>query len=84
LWRGQSSAAPPSGTQNEALFNVSGPTYSSGGPGTFDLPDLDGRSIIGAEGTTILPGFEEGVGQHILTADNIPTTSSNVPKPRRH
>jgi hypothetical protein len=44
-WRGRSGAAPLSGTQNEALFNVSGTTYSSGGPGTFDLPDLDGRRL---------------------------------------
>jgi microcystin-dependent protein len=68
-------------TSNEALFNVIGTTYGSGGPGTFDLPDLDGRTIIGADGSTILPGFEEGVDQNILTADNIPTTSSNVPEP---
>ena len=68
-------------TSNEALFNVIGTTYGSGGPGTFDLPDLDGRTIIGADGSTILPGFQEGVDQNILTADNIPTTSSNVPEP---
>jgi microcystin-dependent protein len=68
-------------TSNEALFNVIGTTYGSGGPGTFDLPDLDGRTIIGADGSTILPGFQEGVDQNILTADNIPATSSNVPEP---
>ena len=47
-------------TSNDALFNLIGTTYGSGGPGTFDLPDLDGRTIIGADGTSILAGFEEG------------------------
>lgn len=70
-----------SDTLNEALFNVIGTMYGSGGPGTFDLPDLDGRTMIGADGSTILPGFEEGVDQNILTAANIPTTSSSVPEP---
>jgi microcystin-dependent protein len=68
-------------TSNEALFNVIGTMYGSGGPGTFDLPDLDGRTIIGADGSSILPGFEEGVDSVTLTTDNIPTGASDVPEP---
>jgi microcystin-dependent protein len=67
-------------TSNEALFNIIGTTYGSGGPGTFDLPDLDGLTIIGADGSSILPGFEEGDDSNVLTAANIPT-SSEVPEP---
>ncbi len=66
-------------TSNEALFNVIGTTYGSGGPGTFDLPDLDGRTVIGADGASILPGFDEGVDANFLTAANIPTAA--VPEP---
>ena len=67
---------------NEALFNVIGTMYGSAGPGTFDLPDLDGRTVIGADGSSILPGFEEGVDQNFLTAADIPTVSSStVPEP---
>jgi microcystin-dependent protein len=68
-------------TSNEALFNIIGTAYGSAGPGTFDLPDLDGRTIIGANGSSILPGFEEGDDSNVLTADNIPTASSDVPEP---
>ena len=69
-------------TSNEALFNVIGTMYGSAGPGTFDLPDLDGRTIIGADGSSIQAGFEEGVDENFLTAANIPTTSSPaVPEP---
>jgi len=68
-------------TSNEALFNIIGTMYGSGGPGTFDLPDLDGRTIIGADGSSILPGFEEGADENFLTAGNIPTVSSTVPEP---
>jgi microcystin-dependent protein len=69
-------------TSNEALFNVIGTTYGSGGPGTFDLPNLDGLTTIGADGSSIPPGFTEGVDQNVLTADNIPTTtSSDLPEP---
>ena len=68
-----------SDTSNEALFNVIGTTYGSGGPGTFDLPDLDGRTVIGADGASILPGFDEGVDANFLTAANIPTAA--VPEP---
>ncbi len=69
-------------TSNLALFNVIGTMYGNGGPGTFDLPDLDGRTIIGADGSSIQAGFEEGVDQNFLTADNIPTVSSSpVPEP---
>jgi microcystin-dependent protein len=67
-------------TSNEALFNLIGTTYGSGGPGTFDLPDLDGRTIIGADGSSILAGFEEGDDSNILTAANIPTSSA-APEP---
>ena len=70
-----------SDTDNEALFNIIGTTYGSGGPGTFALPDLDGRTVIGADGASILPGFDEGVDQNILTAANIPTVLAAVPEP---
>lgn len=56
--------------QNLALFSVLGTLYGGNGITTFALPDLRGRSIMGAGG-----GFE--VGQRIgsewtyLTADNL-------------
>ncbi len=68
-----------SDADNEALFNVIGTTYGSGGPGTFALPDLDGRTVIGTDGASILPGFDEGVDANFLTAANIPTAA--VPEP---
>jgi microcystin-dependent protein len=69
-------------SSNAALFDVIGTMYGSAGPGTFDLPDLDGRTIIGADGGLIQAGFEEGVDQNFLTAENIPTASSPaVPEP---
>ena len=38
--------------------------------------------MIGADGSTILPGFTEGVDQNVLTADEYPTvTSSDLPEP---
>jgi microcystin-dependent protein len=68
-------------TSNEALFNIIGTTYGSGGPGTFDLPDLDGLTIIGADGTSILAGFQEGDDSNVLTTADLPTSSSTVPEP---
>ena len=70
-----------SDTAYAALFDVIGTTYGSGGAGTFDLPDLDGQTIIGADGSSILAGFEEGVDENFLTSANIPTSSSTVPEP---
>jgi microcystin-dependent protein len=69
-------------TDYEALYNVIGTTYGGDGITTFALPNLDGRTVIGADGSTVLPGFTEGVDQNVLTADNIPTaTSSDLPEP---
>jgi microcystin-dependent protein len=67
-------------TSNEALFNIIGTMYGSNGPGTFDLPDLDGLTIIGADGSSINAGFEEGVDSNVLTGANIPTASA-APEP---
>ena len=61
------------------LFDVIGVSYGHGdGSTTFNIPELQGRVIIGASINHVLAetGGEES---HILTASEIPTHSHSVP-----
>ncbi|HTO80456.1 MAG TPA: tail fiber protein, partial [Methylocystis sp.] len=57
--------------QNPALFSVLGPTYGGNGITTFDLPNLDGRTIIGA-GNGFNVGELIGSNTFTLKPDNLP------------
>lgn len=62
-------------TQNEALFSILGDTYGGDARTTFELPDLRGRSPIGAgegPGLTRRPLGERGGSETVsLTADQL-------------
>ena len=64
----------------QALFSVIGTQYGGNGFTDFALPDLVGRTVIGASGSSILPGFTEGVDQTVLTAANLPTLPMAAPE----
>ena len=49
--------------QYEALFALLGTTYGGDGRTTFGLPDLCGRTAIGAQGAAILPAPTISLGQ---------------------
>jgi microcystin-dependent protein len=61
--------------QNQALFNILGTTYGGNGVTTFALPDLDGRTIIGA-GDGFSVGETLGADNIFLSADNLPPGTS--------
>ena len=61
--------------QNQALFSLLGTTYGGNGITNFALPDLDGRTIIGAGGDFSL-GETLGVDSIFLSADNLPPVIS--------
>jgi microcystin-dependent protein len=54
------------------LFSILGTTYGGNGVTNFALPDLDGRTIVGAGG-----GFSVG---ETLGADNIFLSADNLPQ----
>jgi microcystin-dependent protein len=56
---------------NAALFAVIGTTYGGDGMTTFALPNLDGRTTIGAGVNTL--GVGAGVDKFLLTAGEIPS-----------
>ncbi|WP_158548586.1 tandem-95 repeat protein [Parvularcula marina] len=57
--------------QYSALFAVIGTTYGGDGQTTFALPDLRGRTIVGA-GNGLNPGDVIGEDDTTLTEDNLP------------
>jgi microcystin-dependent protein len=63
--------------QNTALWNLLGTTYGGNGVTTFDLPDLRGRIIVGADGSTFLQGGLVGTEYLSLSASNV----ANLPEP---
>jgi microcystin-dependent protein len=65
--------------ENPALFSVIGTTYGGNGVTDFALPDLDGRTIIGAGGG-FSAGETLGADNIFLSADNLPPAAS-VPEP---
>lgn len=63
-------------SQNNALFALLGVTYGGNGQSTFGLPDLQGRSPVGA-GTglglsPVVPGQKAGSESVTLTINNMP------------
>jgi len=58
--------------QNLALFSVIGTTYGGDGITTFALPNLNGRTVIGANGTNYILGTTYGADSTTLTSANIP------------
>ena len=57
---------------NTALFSVIGTTYGGDGITTFALPNLNGSTVIGADGTNYILGATYGTDSTTLTAANIP------------
>ena len=57
---------------NEALFEVIGNLYGGDGTTTFALPNLNGRTVIGADGTDAIEGTPYGSDTISLDAANIP------------
>ena len=76
---------------NTALFSLLGTTYGGNGTTTFALPDLDGRTLIGAgsfDGTNyVLGGVYGGDDTTLTVADlpahdhSLPVTTTPVPEP---
>ncbi|ARN81153.1 phage tail protein [Methylocystis bryophila] len=71
--------------QDPALFAVIGTQYGGNGVTNFALPNLDGRTIIGAGvdgvGDTFPVGDVIGSNTFTLNADNLPTVAAPGPKP---
>jgi microcystin-dependent protein len=64
---------------NPALFAVIGTTYGGDGKTTFALPDLDGRTTIGAGG--VFPaGDATGFNSILLTTDEVSIAPLTVPE----
>lgn len=71
-------------TQNTALFSILGTTYGGDGRQTFGLPDLRGRTIVGA--SAMLPaGTRLGSATTVLGVANLPghehALIAGVPEP---
>ncbi len=66
-------------SQYSNLYSVIGTTYGGDGTNTFALPDLTGKTIIGA-GTSSLSGAQVGIGA-TPGQDSTPLVSSNLPVP---
>jgi microcystin-dependent protein len=64
---------------NEALFAVIGRTYGGDGITTFALPNLDGRTTIGAGGVNSL-GAATGFDQVFLTTGEVSVAPLTVPE----
>ncbi|MGE7993777.1 phage tail protein [Pseudomonas sp. NPDC089554] len=68
--------------QNTALFSILGTTYGGNGQTTFGLPDMRGRSPIGAgQGPGLTPielGEQAGTEQVTLTSMNVPPVTVNM------
>lgn len=69
-------------SENETLFQLIGTTYGGDGQSSFALPDLRGRTAIGAgqsPGTSnYVIGQIQGVEQVTLTGNQLPVHSHNV------
>jgi microcystin-dependent protein len=65
---------------NEALFEVLGNRYGGDGLTTFALPDLRGRSVVGAS-DTLAPGSRVGSEYHWLSTENMPVEMGGSGQP---
>ncbi len=72
-------------SQNTALFSILGTTYGGNGQNTFELPDLQGRTIIGAGQGFGLPDFSlgEAIGteSYSLTIAQMADHNHDLPVP---
>ena len=70
---------------NAALFSVLGTQYGGNGTSNFELPDLRGRTLIGAGlgsgGVDYLPGEAFGSDTTTLTVANLPPHDHTLPPP---
>ncbi|MBV7536927.1 tail fiber protein [Duganella sp. sic0402] len=70
-------------SQNSALFALLGTTYGGNGQSTFQLPDLRGRTIIGAgtgsDGISYVVGQRAGTSSTTLTINNLPQHNHATP-----
>ncbi len=64
--------------QNQALFSLLGTTYGGNGQTTFALPDLRGRTIVGANGGSVQLGETGGEATHTLTSAQVPDGLGNA------
>lgn len=63
--------------QYSALYSILGTTYGGDGQNTFALPNLNGRSPIGAGNPYVL-GQVGGTTQNTLMVQNLPSFSSQL------
>lgn len=63
--------------QNQALFSLVGTTYGGNGIQTFGLPNLQGRTPVGA-GNSIAYGEVSGVESVTLLSANVPQHSHSL------
>lgn len=72
-------------SQNSALFALLGTTYGGDGVQTFAVPDLRGRTVIGAgtasDGTNYVVGQKAGSANITLTTANLPLHAHTTPAP---
>lgn len=67
-------------SENSALFSLLGTTYGGDGRTTFALPDLRGRTIVGADGETVA-GTTFGSERFTLAAAQLPSHVHTMPIP---
>lgn len=65
--------------QNTALFSLIGTTYGGNGQTTFNLPDLRGRVILGANTTNYPTGNFGGAATVTLSVAQLPTHALPIP-----
>jgi microcystin-dependent protein len=59
--------------QNQALFSLLGTQYGGNGTTTFALPDMRGRTPLGADGNSYTQGQAGGIETVTLTNSTLPT-----------
>lgn len=64
--------------QNQALFSLVGTTYGGNGTTTFALPNLQGRTPVHSDNTTVVLGQMGGEENHTLIASEMPAHSHQV------
>lgn len=65
-------------SQNTALFSLLGTTYGGDGKSTFALPNLQGFTVLGADGDQFLLGQQGGAETVSLLASEIPFHSHQL------
>lgn len=64
--------------QNQALFSLLGTTYGGNGQTTFALPNLQGRTPVHFDNSSIQLGQVAGEENHTLIASEMPSHSHQV------